>query len=321
MQAAGCNVICVDVADEGIGRVIGELLLEERIEFLPDGRVGGLARLGQIFVNFLVRVAGVVRALVGAEDFVGVVVRIEGAAPADQARLLSAPVHLGRDIDGAVDAGVPELLRGGLRDIDAVLFAGHDADDKADFLAVPLVVAVRAHRAAGRFQNGLCLFGVIVVVLDVFIIIDVPLQGAVGRHALPQKHRIHDGLPVDRIADGGDDVFIFAPVVVPEVKENAAVVAGFEIVAGKAVFSLELLGIFGVEERKVQLAGLQLHGLRIVVGDDLEDDAVDVCRALKIALVFLKNNRLTDVPAGKLICACADRIAEEVGGLEVFALE
>ena len=174
---------------------------------------------------------------------------------------------------------------------------------------------------AGRFQNGLCLFGVIVVVLDVFVIIDVPLQGAVGRQALPQKHRVHDGLPVDRIADGGDDVFIFGPVVVPEVKENAAVVAGFEIVAGKAVFSLELLGVFGVEERKVQLAGLQLHGLRIVVGDDLEDDAVDVCRALKIALVFLENDRLPHVPACELICARADRIAEEVGGLEVFAIQ
>ena len=157
--------------------------------------------------------------------------------------------------------------------------------------------------------------------LDVFIIIDVPLQGAVGRQALPQKHRVHDGLPVDRVADGGDDVFIFAPVVVPEVKENAAVVAGFEIVAGKAVFSLELLGIFGVEERKVQLAGLQLHCLCVVVGDDFEDDTVDVCSALKIALVFLKNDRLTDVPACELICARADGAAEEIGGLEVFAIQ
>ena len=54
VQAAGCNVICVDVADEGIGRVIGELLLEEVVIFLPDGRVGGLARLRQIFVDFFV---------------------------------------------------------------------------------------------------------------------------------------------------------------------------------------------------------------------------------------------------------------------------
>ena len=54
MQAAGGDVVRVDVADEGVSRVIGELLLEEVVIFLPDGRVGGLARLRQIFVDFFV---------------------------------------------------------------------------------------------------------------------------------------------------------------------------------------------------------------------------------------------------------------------------
>ena len=38
------------------------------------------------------------------------IVRIERASPADQARHLSAPVHLCRNFYGTVDSGFPELL-------------------------------------------------------------------------------------------------------------------------------------------------------------------------------------------------------------------
>ena len=196
-----------------------------------------------------------------------------------------------------MDADLAQLLRGSLGDINAVLLACHDADDKADFRAVSLVVAGFSHRAADGFQNGFCLFGVVVVVLDGVVVIDVALQRTVGRHALTQKHSVNDCLPVDRVADGGDDVFIFGPVVVPEVEQNPAVVAGFHIVAGKTVFANEILCIFGIEQRQVQLAGFQLYCLRVVVGNDFEDDAVDVRRTLKIAFVLFQNDCLPHVPA------------------------
>ena len=142
-----------------------------------------------------------------------------------------------------------------------------------------------------------CLFRVIVVVLYVFVIVDVSLQRTVGRHALTQKHSVNDCLPVQRAADSGDDVLVFRPVVVPEVKQNPAVVAGFHIVADKAVLANEILCIFGIEQRQVQLAGFQLYCLRVVVGNDFEDDAVDVRRTLKIAFVLFQNDCLPHVPA------------------------
>ena len=196
-----------------------------------------------------------------------------------------------------MDADLAQLLRGSLGDINAVLLASHNADDEADLRAVSLIIAVCAHGAADRFQNGLCLFRVIVVVLYVFVIVDVSLQRTVGRHALTQKHSVNDCLPVQRAADSGDDVLVFRPVVVPEVKQNPAVVAGFHIVADKAVLANEILCIFGIEQRQVQLAGFQLYCLRVVVGNDFEDDAVDVRRTLKIAFVLFQNDCLPHVPA------------------------
>ena len=115
MQACACDVVGVNVADEGVCRVVGKLDLEQIVIFLADRRVRRLARLRQIFVDLLVGVAGIVCALVGAEDLVGVIVRVEGTAPADQARLLSASVHLCRNVHRAVDADLAQLLRGSLK--------------------------------------------------------------------------------------------------------------------------------------------------------------------------------------------------------------
>ena len=74
-------------------------------------RVVGLARLDQRLVDGGVGIARVVRALIGAEDFISVVVRVEGAAPADEAGHLAAPVHLRGDLHGAVDTDRADLLR------------------------------------------------------------------------------------------------------------------------------------------------------------------------------------------------------------------
>ena len=315
------DIVRVDVADKGVGRIVRERVQEFAVILFADGVVAALARERQIFVHQRVRVARVVRALVRAEDLVGVVIGVKRAAPADETRHLAAPVHLRGDVHRAVDADLTELLRRGLRDVDAVLLAGHDADDEANLLAVSLVVAAIAHRAADGFKNFFRFCGIVVVVVHGLVVVDIALERAVRRHALPEQHRVDDGLTVDGVADGGDDVAVFRPVGVVEVEEDAAVVRGGHVVAGVAVLAREVLRVFRVEQRKVDLAGLELHRLRIVVGYDLEDDALDVRRAQEVVLVAHEHDGLPGVPAFELVGPCADGGAEKGGFLHVLALE
>ena len=153
------------------------------------------------------------------------------------------------------------------------------------------------------------------------VVVDIALERAVRRHALPEQHRIDNGLTVDGVADGGDDVAVFRPVGVVEVEEDAAVVRGGHVVAGVAVLAREVLRVFRVEQRKVDLAGLKLHGLRVVVGYDLEDDALDVRRAQEVVLVAHEHDGLPGVPAFELVGPRADGGTEESGFLHVLALE
>ena len=154
--------------------------------------------------------------------------------------------------------------------------------------------------------------------LDALVVVDVPLQRAVGGHALAEEDGVDNRLPVDGIADGGDDVAVRRPVVVGEVEENAAVVRRRHVIERIAVRTGEALGVLRVKQRQIQLAGLQLHGLRVVVGDDLEDHAVDLRRAEVVVLVLHQHDRLARVPALELIRAGADGAAEKVGLLHVL---
>ena len=255
------------------------------------------------------------------KDLVGVIVRVKRAAPADQARHLAAPVHDGRDVHSAVNADLAQLLRGGLCNVDAILLAGHDADRERDLRAAALIIAVRAHHAARVLQKLLRLFGVIVIVLNILVVIDVPLQRTVGGHALPEQNGVHNRLPVNGIADCRDNVAVLGPIVIPEVEEDAAIVARLHIIARETVLACKLRGVLRVEQREVEFTGLQLKRLRVVVRDDLEDDAVDLRRALVIILIFHQDDGLSNVPAFELVWPGADRCAEEVRLLPVLARE
>ena len=153
------------------------------------------------------------------------------------------------------------------------------------------------------------------------VVVDIALERAVRRHALPEQHRIDNGLTVDGVADGGDDVAVFRPVGVVEVEEDAAVVRGRHVIERIAVRAREALGVLRIEQRQIQLAGLQLHGLRVVVGYDLEDDALDVRRAQEVVLVAHEHDGLPGVPAFELVGPRADGGTEESGFLHVLALE
>ena len=91
--------------------------------------------------------------------------------------------------------------------------------------------------------------------VHVLVVIDVALQGAVCCHALPEQDRVDDGLAVDAVANGGNDVAVFCPVGVIEVEEDAAVIGGRHVVAGVGVAFGKVFGVFRVEQRHVELAG------------------------------------------------------------------
>ena len=146
------------------------------------------------------------------------VVCVKRASPSDQACHLSTPVHLCRNFHGTVDSGFPELLCCCLGNINAVLLTGHHADDKTDFFAVPLIETIAVSGASGRFQNFLCFFRIVIIMFYVFVIVNVPLQRTVCRHSLAKKHRIDNGLAVNRITDGRNDVPVFRPVIIRKVK-------------------------------------------------------------------------------------------------------
>ena len=114
---------------------------------------------------------------------------------------------------------------------------------------------------------------------------------------------------------------VFLPVFVPEIVEDAPVIGGGHVIDGIARLALEGRRVLGRHLGQIQLAGLQLHGLGVGIGNDLEHDGIDVGRARKVIGVLHQGDGLAHVPALQLIGAGAHRCAEEVGGLHVLPLQ
>ena len=249
------------------------------------------------------------------------VVCVKRASPSDQACHLSTPVHLCRNFHGTVDSGFPELLCCCLGNINTVLLAGHYADHKADFFSVTFIDTVAVFCASGCFQNLLGFFRIVIIVFYIFVIIDVSLQRTVCRHSLAQKHGINDRLTVNRIAYRRNDVSVFRPVIVCEVKQDSAVICRCHIVAGKTVFFLEILRIFRVKQCQIQFAGFQLHCLCIIIRYNFENDLVNLWCTEVIIFIFCQNDRLAFIPAFQLVRTCSDRCSEEIRLLHIFTFQ
>ena len=80
LNIAVCNIVCINIADHRISRILCKSFLEISISFFTNLRIIGLSCFCQIFVNFLVRVAGVVCSLICSEYFVCMVVSIKRAS-------------------------------------------------------------------------------------------------------------------------------------------------------------------------------------------------------------------------------------------------
>ena len=322
LDAAVSHIDGVDIAEEGVGGRFGQSLLEGGVGLLPGLGIVRLPGLGQGLVHLGVGVAGVICALVGAEHLVGVVVGVKGGAPADDAALLGAPVDApGGDVGGDLQPGGAQLLGGDLGQVDAHLVAGGGVDHETNALPAAAPVALAVPLASGVQQQLLRPGRIIVVALHVGVVVYVALQGTVGHLALAQQHRVYHLLPVDQAADGGDQVGVFLPVFVPEIVEDAPVIGGGLVVYRVHPVAFKQRRVLGGHLGQVQLPGAQLQSLHIVVGDDLEDDAVDLRRPGKIVLVLFQDDGLSLVPLGQLIGAGAYRGAEEIGLLHVLSLQ
>ena len=99
-----------------------------------------------------------------------------------------------------------------------------------------------------------------------------------------QQYGIHDGLTVDAVADGRDQITVFLPVGIPEVVQNAAIVSGFHVINSQLIHAIEGLSVLGSNLGKIQLTILQLQSLGSIVGDDLKDNGVNVGSAAKVIL-------------------------------------
>ena len=174
------------------------------------------------------------------------IICIKRASPADQAGHLSSPVHLCRNIYRTVDADFLQLLCRCLCNINSILFSGHDADHKADFFSISLVETIIVHGTSRILKNLFCLFRIIIIMFHILIIVDISLQWTIGRHSLTQKHCINNCLPVNTITYCRNNIFIFRPVIVAEIKHNTTIIRSRHIIAGIIFCILKTLCIFRI---------------------------------------------------------------------------
>ena len=250
------------------------------------------------------------------------IIGVEGGTPADDAAFLIAPVDaLCRDLGPDIQTGLAQLLSGDLGHVDPDLVAGGGVDGEADALTASAPEALAVPFTACGQEGGLGLCGVKIVMLRTVVMIAVALDGAVGREALAQQDRIDDGLAVDAIADGRDQVGVFLPVFVPEIIKNAPVVGGGHVVEGQTLGIPEALCIPGGDLGQIQLAVFQLQGPGGILGDDLEDHRIDLRSTGEIAVIFLQDDGLARIPAVQPIGAGADGVAEIIGLPQILPLQ
>ena len=249
------------------------------------------------------------------------IIRIKRTSPADQVRLLSGPVHFHRNIHSNVYADLPQLLCCCLRHVKTNLVSGTDTDDKADFFPITLIKSIFTHHTARRFQKLFRLCRVIIVMLHIFIVVYITLQRSVGRHALTQDHRVNDGLTVNSITDCRYQILIPLPIIILEIEQNTAVIGSFHIVAGKSFFIRKGFCVLRGQKRQIQLTGLHLNGLCVVIRHNLENDVIDVRRALEIILILHQRNGLTLFPVCQHIRTGSYRMTEEIRLLHILTFQ
>ena len=156
--------------------------------------------------------------------------------------------------------------------------------------------------------------------LNVFIIINVTLQRSIRRHTLAKQYRLNDCIAVNSVADGRDNVSVFGPVLILEVKENSTVIRGLHIIACIAVLTCKQLCILRRKQRKIQLTGLHLHCLCIIICHNLKYNCINISCTGKILLILFHCNSLSCIPAYKLIWSCSNWCTEKVRCLPIFTL-
>ena len=91
------HIIGINITDKCICRILCQLFLEKIIIFRTGFLIFILSCQCQIFIHFFIGITGIIGSFIRSENFVGMIICIKRASPADQAGHLSAPVHLCRN--------------------------------------------------------------------------------------------------------------------------------------------------------------------------------------------------------------------------------
>ena len=151
---AVCNIVCINITDHRISRILCQSFLEISISFFTNLRISCLSCFCQIFVYFFVRVAGVVCSLICSEYFVCMIVSIKRASPIRSGMpsvlpSLSVPGFL--QIHPYRFPSVPVLARSG--HINTYLVSGTYTDHKPTFRHRDSRIRHRpSHPAASRIS-------------------------------------------------------------------------------------------------------------------------------------------------------------------------
>ena len=84
LEIGRSDIDCIDIGQEGIRGIFRQRNLEIGIKLRSFGGVVRLPGLPKQLVYLRIRIAAIVGGLVCAEDFIGVVVWVERAAPAER---------------------------------------------------------------------------------------------------------------------------------------------------------------------------------------------------------------------------------------------
>ena len=169
-------------------------------------------------------------------------------------------------------------------------------DRKGQPVAVLLVDAVGALPPARRFEHRTGLDRIVLELFNGGIVVGAGLEGRVGGPALAEQDAVDDRLPVDRVTERVGQLAVFGEERMAEVIEDPPVVGGLHVVDGEALRVPERPRVLRGHLREVELPRPKLHGARLLVGHDLEDDPADLRRARVVIGVALEHDALARVP-------------------------
>ncbi len=113
-------------------------------------------------------------------------------------------------------------------------------------------------------------------------------------HSLSKKNRIYNRLSVNSIAHSRNQVFIFLPVLVPEIKQNSSVIGCFSYHSRYMPHHLQKVAAsFGVSKARSSSPDFSCNAFCIVICHDFEHYCINIRLTFKIIFILYQSDRLS----------------------------